>query len=199
MAWSTILPLNWSKEVPEVILAGIGYFHQGFEDMGGRRDRDFTPSAIKNFPGSGGAATFLSILETELIPFVDANYRTVHTDRTIWGTSLSGLFVLYTFLEQPRLFQHYISTSPSLMWDLQNFLQRIEAMADTDIDQPTKVFLSIGSLEPQSGHANIAMLAQALMRRNFSGLKLETLTLDNETHMSQGARGYVTGLRTVFA
>jgi hypothetical protein len=199
MAWSTTLPLIWGKEVPEVILAGIGYYHQGFEDIAGNRDRDLTPSAIKDSPGTGGAATFLSILETELIPFVDANYRTVPTDRTIWGTSLSGLFVLYTFLEQPRLFQRYIATSPALDWDLQDFLQRIEAMANTDVDQPTKVFISIGSHESQSGHANIEILAQALMRRNFSGLKLEILKLDNETHTSQGARGYVTGLRMVFS
>jgi len=142
---------------------------------------------------------FLSFLETELIPFVDANYRTIPTDRSIWGTSFGGLFVLYTLLEQPRLFQRYIATSPSLDWDLPDFLQRIEAMANTHADQPTTVFMSTGSHESPSGHANIAMLTPALMRRNSSGLKLQTVTLDNETHWSQGARGYVTGLRTVFA
>jgi uncharacterized protein len=199
MAWSTTLPLIWGNEVPEVILAGIGYYHQGFEDIEGNRNRDLTPTTIKDSPGTGGAAAFLSVLETELIPFVDASYRTVPTDRTIWGTSLSGLFVLYTFLEHPRLFQRYIATSPALDWDLQDFLQRIEAMADTDVDHSTKMFISIGSHESQSDHANLEMLEQAFVRKNLIGLKLESLILTNETHTSQGARGYVTGLRKVFS
>jgi hypothetical protein len=42
------------------------------------------------------------------------------------------------------------------------------------------------------------LLGTSAHAKSFSGLKLESLKLDNETHTSQCALGYVTGLRMVF-
>ncbi len=196
---NTTLFLIAGQEIPEVILVGIGYDYQGFADMGGHRNRDYTPNVIKPMPGSGQAAAFLSFLETELIPFVEATFRTQPSDRSIWGDSLGGLFVLYAFLERPRLFQRLIATSPAIFGDLPGFHRQMDVLPGDVLDQPARLFISVGELEEPKYHDSIAAFTQALRDKHFDHLTLNNVTLDNESHFSQIARGFVTGLRTVFA
>ncbi len=51
--------------VPDVILVGV---------INVDRTRDFTPTAIKRNPGSGGANKFISFLKQELIPYINKTY-----------------------------------------------------------------------------------------------------------------------------
>lgn len=67
-------------------------------------------------PTSGGSAAFMRFIAKEVLPFVDANYRTF-PERTLIGQSLGGLFATEVLLREPSLFQHYIIVSPSLWWD----------------------------------------------------------------------------------
>jgi hypothetical protein len=63
----------------------------------------------------GGAETFRSYLERDVIPWATKRYR---TDRKILtAASLGGLFVLDTFLERPEMFDDYIALTPSVWWD----------------------------------------------------------------------------------
>lgn len=199
MAVSTTLPLIWGQEIPEVIIVGVGYYHQGFDDIAGDRDRDLTPTSVDEIKGSGGAPAFLSFLREELIPRLDKSYRTIPSNRTIWGTSLSGLFVLYSFLEDPDLFSQYIAASPALAWDLTGFLQRIDGLSPTRIDQPRKLFLSVGAHEDFADRERVNCLAQSIKQSNHPMIQVQTAMFENETHFSQGARSYVTGLRALFA
>jgi hypothetical protein len=64
----------------------------------------------------GGSANFRRFLGQELIPVVDARYRTT-PERAIMGESLAGLFVVETFLREPTMFTHYIAFDPSLWWN----------------------------------------------------------------------------------
>jgi predicted alpha/beta superfamily hydrolase len=67
-------------------------------------------------PHVGGSAAFRKFLRDELMPDVQARYRT--TDETaIVGESLAGLFVIETFLLEPDLFDSYIAIDPSLWWN----------------------------------------------------------------------------------
>lgn len=67
-------------------------------------------------PRVGGSAAFRTFLRDELMPDVQARYRT--TDETgIVGESLAGLFVIETFLLEPDLFDTYIAIDPSLWWN----------------------------------------------------------------------------------
>ena len=56
---------------------------------------------------------YISFLETELIPNVDTNYRTAPF-KVLFGGSNSGLFCVYTLLNNPLLFNGYFASSPSL-------------------------------------------------------------------------------------
>lgn len=68
------------------------------------------------FPESGGSLQFRKFLETEVIPFIEARYRTGER-RAVMGESLAGLFVIDTLLRQADLFHDYVAVSPSLWWD----------------------------------------------------------------------------------
>ena len=50
------------------------------------------------------------------MPAVRQRYRTTD-ERAIIGESLAGLFIVETFLLEPRLFDHYVAFDPSLWWN----------------------------------------------------------------------------------
>jgi predicted alpha/beta superfamily hydrolase/peptidoglycan/xylan/chitin deacetylase (PgdA/CDA1 family) len=58
----------------------------------------------------GGAGNFLQFLETELIPFIAANYRT-NGFKIVAGQSSSAVFAGYAFLKRPAAFDAYILSS----------------------------------------------------------------------------------------
>jgi predicted alpha/beta superfamily hydrolase len=74
--------------------------------------RNATKSAFK----PGGAAKFLESLKTEIIPFVDKNYKT-NADRGIHGGSLGGLFAAYCLVNSDGYFTRFGISSPSFWWD----------------------------------------------------------------------------------
>jgi predicted alpha/beta superfamily hydrolase len=80
------------------------------------RDRDLTPSVVKDPPRSGGASDFLAFLKTELIPFVDQHYPTngVHL---VHGHSFGGLFLMYVLENEPQVFDGYLVLDPAMWWD----------------------------------------------------------------------------------
>jgi predicted alpha/beta superfamily hydrolase len=85
------------------------------------RRRDLTgPTLVASdsaiAPHVGGAAAFRRFWRDELVPAIDARYRTTR-ERAIVGESLAGLFIAETFLREPTLFDHYIAFDPSLWWN----------------------------------------------------------------------------------
>ncbi len=74
------------------------------------------PRDIAEFPAHGNAAAFRAFLRDDVIPDVEARYRTSGEDALI-GESLAGLFITETFLNAPDTVDAYIAISPSLWWD----------------------------------------------------------------------------------
>ena len=80
----------------------------------GPSDRRFVDFAMP------GAAAYFAFLTRELIPSIDATYRTNPANRILSGHSLSGEFVMYAlYLEDPahRYFTSYISGDGSFWID----------------------------------------------------------------------------------
>lgn len=72
-------------------------------------------------PRVGGSAAFRAFIRQELMPQVEARYRT--TDETaIVGESLAGLFVVETLFVEPDLFDTYLAFDPSLWWNDQKLV-----------------------------------------------------------------------------
>lgn len=102
--------LSFSKQIPDLIVVGIGYSNPGqaFRAINGPRTYDLTPSAdpatVKSlntdsaklgFPdatGSGGAPEFLSWIRSELLPVIVKKYHASSEDRAYLGHSFGGLF-----------------------------------------------------------------------------------------------------------
>ncbi|MFY0674096.1 MAG: alpha/beta hydrolase [Bacteroidia bacterium] len=126
---------SWIKMIPESIVVGIGNID---------RRRDFTyPSSNrldqKEFPTSGKSEKFISFIEKELQPFIEATYRTTET-KTLIGQSLGGLLATEILLKKPELFHNYIIVSPSLWWDNENLLE----IDPTSFTSHKSVYIAVG-------------------------------------------------------
>ncbi|MCB0128756.1 MAG: alpha/beta hydrolase [Caldilineaceae bacterium] len=150
----------------------------------------------KQYPFAGGAAAFHHFLTNEVIPFVDAHYRTNGTANTLAGASISGLFTVYAFFQQPSPFHNFLASSPSLSWD--NFLIRQMAMeyAEQSTDLPATLLLSVGGLEGMV--ADLYPFADLLRGWRFPQLNVHVATIAEETHFSVQPAAFARGLRTLF-
>ncbi|MCA8902671.1 MAG: alpha/beta hydrolase [Hyphomonas sp.] len=95
------------------------------------RHRDLTPASstqgdAQYAPLSDGAADFRAFLSEELIPQIEAAYRT-DGRRAIVGESLAGLFIMDTLFREPDLFDRYVAVDPSLWWDNGRLVEEAQA------------------------------------------------------------------------
>lgn len=103
--------------IPDMIVVGI---------TNTVRDRDLTPTVVKDRNPSGGSENFVAFIEKELIPYVDSRYPTAPY-RVFSGHSLSGLMVMDAFFNHTNLFNAYIAIDPSLWWDNQRWIKKYES------------------------------------------------------------------------
>ncbi len=190
--------LGWGGELPEIIIVGIGYEIHSFDDWAILRSRDLTPSSVEDIPGSGGASQFLKFLDTELIPFIDSNYRTNPADRAITGHSFGGLFVLYTLLHRPDLFQRYCAGSPVPDYDDRLLFEFEQEFALTNSSLPVSLAVIAGELEGPNTISTGEFCAN-LSARNYEGLNLTCLLMEGETHLSAIAPLMVKGWKAIYA
>ena len=111
-----------SNLCPPMIVVGI--LHQN-------RLVDLTTGKDKELPDVvGGGEKFMSYVEKELIPYIDATYPTT-SYKTFIGHSLGGLTVMNTFLHNPKLFNSYVSLDASLWWDNQKVVKEAKTILPT--------------------------------------------------------------------
>lgn len=130
---------EWINMVSKSILVGI-------ENVD--RKRDFTfPTTIekdkKDFPTTGESTKFISFIENELQPFIEAKYKTTSC-KTIIGQSLGGLLATEILYKKPTLFSNYIIISPSIWWDNQSVFKLTPEFSKPTFNQKTKVFIGVG-------------------------------------------------------
>jgi len=167
---------SFSKKMPPIIIVTIS---QG-ATAETSRTRDFTPTKVKERPGSGGGAAFLDFLEHEVIPFTDRTYRTVPTDRALLGHSLGGLFVLYALEHRPNLFQRLIAASPAIGWDHRMLFSAFDHLKELPV--PVRLDLSVGGDEGL--HDDVAAFAKMLDNIKPANLDYRFTTYPGENHDS---------------
>ena len=95
--------------------------------------------------------------------------------------------------------------SPSVWWDDKYILEVEKEYAKNNKNIAAKVFLSIGSLEEEPEGidfkmvTNVKSLSKNLKKRNYKGLDVNTVILQDETHCSGIAATLNRGLRDVFS
>jgi predicted alpha/beta superfamily hydrolase len=140
---SQFFPLYY--DMPECIVVGI----QNVD-----RKRDFTfhtdlKELKETYPTTGHSEAFISFIEKELKPFIQTNYSTSTTNFII-GQSLGGLLATEILIKKPYLFSHYLIVSPSLWWDDESLLKKIESKDFRhSIPDSTYVYVSVGNKEPK--------------------------------------------------
>ena len=142
MSTSIIRYLQYEKDVPDIIIIGIGYGTMMNDNNLNFRERDYAFTKIPQLKNSGGADNYLKFLRNELIPFVEKNYR-ANDNRILEGYSLGGLFSIYTMLKENDLFTSYIAGSPYLKANLDSLLTLTKKLKVLN----NKFFMSVGETE----------------------------------------------------
>jgi uncharacterized protein len=189
-------PNSGVSRIPEMLVVAI-------PNMG--RTHNLTPTHVTSGPyseNSGGAADFLRFLREELIPQIDARYRTT-AERTLVGHSLAGLFALTVFLDQPETFDHYIAIEPSLWWDDQLLVRRLSEQPVRTFGRRISVFIAQANspaseyqdLQLKKQHeSGIRRFSKLLAKRQDVSLRTGYEFFPDETHVSAPLMGIYRGL-----
>lgn len=172
-----------------------------------KRTRDLTPTQAVGMrgdgtrgpiEGSGGALTFLDFFEKELIPHVEATYRTLPY-RIFAGHSLGGLFALTAFVERPGLFDASIAVSPSLTWDEDYILGRTAKFLDGRKELRHTLFVTMADEEVGDPFpTRFEQLRKILKKAKVPGFTWGTELMEEEDHGTVVLRSHDLGLRKVF-
>jgi predicted alpha/beta superfamily hydrolase len=193
---SRLLALN--NEVPEIIIVGIAY-GVSFKEYLYNRQRDYTPTVVDKYQGSGGGEIFSEFIHKELIPFIDKEYRVEKSERAISGFSYGGLLVLYTLFQAPQLFNRYHAGSTAFWWDNKVTFEFEKNYSDKNAQLPIRLFLTVGSLENKEGYLEPHnKFSKILKSRNYSGLEFDTIILENETHYSNCGNAITKALKWLY-
>lgn len=148
------------------------------------RRRDLTgptqnPDDRKIAPRVGGSADFRRFIRSELMPIIQARYRTTE-ETAIMGESLAGLFVVETFFLEPDLFDTYIAFDASVWWNEQELVDSAGVRLERMSTAPRALYLA-NSSEEELGQL-IEKLARTLARHAPDNLKMYHQAMPDETH-----------------
>jgi predicted alpha/beta superfamily hydrolase len=164
------------------------------------RARDMTPHPVvpdKDFPSGGGSVKFLAFINEELKPYVVSHYRT-DPFTVLAGTSLSGLFVINSFISQPHAFNAYIAASPSMWWDKRAVAYKAEQMLKTPIYSNRFIFFSLCDGDSPELQASTQYFMKALKTRTADSLHWQYLYIPGEDHNSSPLKSFYTGFQWLY-
>jgi predicted alpha/beta superfamily hydrolase len=160
------------------------------------RDHDLTPTASTDQARSGGAASFLAFLKTELVPYVDAHYP-ANGIRSIHGHSYGGLFLFYVLMNDPSLFDGYIVLDPAMGWDKHLFDKIVEAKLPS-VPGKGKAFYVATRTGPAYERMGMAGLEPIFRKRAPADFHWKVRGYPGETHDSLKLKGTYDALKFVF-
>jgi predicted alpha/beta superfamily hydrolase len=159
------------------------------------RNADLAPTYLDTWKHSGGADKFLGFIRNELIPYINSHYPS-NGDNTLWGHSLSGMFVLYTLVKEPTLFKSYIALDPSVWWDNCYVIKMAAAKLPTLPFQNTTFF--IAGRESDMREMKIDTLETVLKKAAPASLKWKLNVYPGETHSSVRLKSTYDGLKFIY-
>ena len=195
--------INGNIQIPELIIVAI---------PNTRRTRDLTPTHTTrgyggkeepNFSSSGGGESFLRFIAEELIPHIEAEYRT-QPYRILVGHSFGGLFAMNALLHRPPIFQAHLAIDPSLWWDDQILLRKLKDMVQKTNDFRVPVYISVANnppskdFEPKIGEQSCRAFADILKTNNSPSFRTTLQYFDAEDHGSVPLLSLYHGLLFIF-
>ncbi|MGD0145111.1 MAG: alpha/beta hydrolase-fold protein [Rhizomicrobium sp.] len=197
-------------QLKEAIVVGIAYpgADRDLNVYELTRTRDYSPtySATGGYGPetqkvSGGGPAFLRLLKTELLPYIDANFRTRPDDRMIVGHSYGALFTTFAMLAEPELFQHYLVVSPSLWYDNRSAYTRADRYIASHRSLHADVFYAVGAFENHPGGETMVDDLKAwdakLAAAHLKGYRATLMVFDGDIHNSVFPAALGRGLRVL--
>lgn len=191
--------LRFDKYVPEFIIVGLGYPGEDV-NYGELRNWELSPVAFNNdTKNTGHAADFLRTLETEIIPYIDREFRTDPAHRVLGGASLGGLFTLYAMYTKPELFFGYMAVTPAVAVG-NDWLLGYEAQFVKAGRAPKgRLFVSVGSNEWPGFVASILRYNSRVSSRRHPDLAYQFKVIEGARHAGMQMESYVRGITFIFA
>jgi hypothetical protein len=168
------------------IFVGIGHIGN-FHVL---RRRDFIVPIIANGDTSGRSANygqtelFYRFLTTELMPDINARYKTNTANNSIAGHSLGGLFAFYCLFKNDTVFKNYYALSPAL-WIEHYSIYKFNSLK-TDGHFSRNLYFSTGGLELVNHiRTGTNRMNRLLTRKKYPNLQVEYQIHKGKTHNSQ--------------
>ncbi|GLU57096.1 hypothetical protein Dfri01_65570 [Dyadobacter frigoris] len=193
-----------SSLCPPMIVVGI---------LHSDRVSELTIGTDNELPGVvGNGEKFMSFVEKELIPYIDATYPTT-TYKTFIGHSLGGLAVMNTFLHNPNLFNSYVSLDGSLWWDNHKIVKEAKTILPTQNYKGKALFMAmanrlergIDTLSVQKDTSGSTALIRSnlefikdLSKNKKNQLRFKYKFYENDNHPSVRLVGEYDALRFIF-
>ena len=205
LARNILLHFTDRDQLKEAIIVGIAYPGADSDLSFYKRTRtvDYTPSntpkggySEEDQKVSGGGPNFLKILGDELLPFIDARFRTKPSRRMIVGHSFGGLFASYAMLTKPGFFHDYLIVSPSYWYDNRMMFTLAKRYIASHKALPAHVFYAIGSREGimvDDVNAMDTLFKKAKLEGYYSSLQV----FEGDTHNSVFPGALTRGLRVL--
>ena len=163
-----------AQDVVPLIIVGI-------HNAGERRLAEYTHARDWKM-GGGEANSYGNLLTRELIPFIDAEYRTLKgaENTGMGGSSLGGLVTLYLGLRHSDVFGKLAVMSPSVWWNHKSILSLVN-----DYEGPPwpRIWLDVGDAEGARTLNDVNLLYKRLAANGWeSGANLHCETVKGGTH-----------------
>ena len=190
--------LVFDKVTPEFIIVGLGYAGENL-DYGTLRGWELSPVRLGNNPETGHAAEFLATIESEIIPFVEREYRADPAHRVLGGASLGGLFTLYAMYARPALFSAWVAVTPAVALNDGWLFGYEQTFAQAGGQLRGRLFVSMGENESPGYLSAILRYNSRLAARRYPDLAYQFRIIDGERHAGMQLESYTRGLRFVLA
>ena len=180
----------------EPIIVGIGYENAYIMDS--LRNRDYTfpaAPALAGFGVSGCGDKFYHFITSEVVKYMDRNYRTDTSSRTLMGHSLGGYFVLYTLHRQMTgtpVFKNLVAGSPSISYHNNYIIKKMKTEKSTSVPD-IRLYMTRGELENTS--RKFAEFSEIIKTK---GVRIQAETLKNLEHMGTAIRTFENGIQILF-
>jgi hypothetical protein len=171
----------------------------GIENTERRRDMTGETTVAKDREIAlrvGGSAAFRRFLREELVPLVEARWRT-SGETAIMGESLAGLFVLETFFVEPELFDAYVAIDPSVWWNDRWLVREAAERLRARRELAKTLYLATANVEEIV--AGTEAIARALAEHAPPGLVWQHHPMPDEFHDTLYRASAPRALRTLFA
>jgi len=182
---ATVRNLTQMGKIPPMIVVGVA------TNGPGDYVKQTTWSPQQPSADYGGAKTMHRYLSTELLPLIDAGYRTTK-DRVLAGYSLGGLYVLQELMQKGSGFQAFLAMSPSAWFD---DYQLAKSFASYLQQNKTSVRLFISLANEQGMGVNELV---ELLRLQQSPLRWQFRHFADETHYSTALPALYAGLSYLY-